>query len=560
MQMTNTTINLESLLDLSARLNESNDAEYILNAALLSLMGKLRIMRACALVPDGDILRVLVAKGRLKNFQFPTPSALVSSHLFEVSESDEYLHSDGFVLCAPVCSRGEVRAVLCLGSNITKTPFDEQERQYLSLVCTIVANALQTAGYVQSLIAEKTAVETRNQLLQTLFEMSNELSSLFTRDQILQTFSFRLMGQLMVSKFALALKDGNGNMELLLNRFPSDFSPEQLEQLHRLRETRYSNDMRVEEDVRGFLAKEGIELMTPLMVKGELRGVLAIGKKLRGDFSEYDVRFIEALGSTVVTALENARLFQEELEKKRLEGELDVARQIQRKLLPDTLPNLPGLDVAATNISSRQVGGDYYDCILLDKSIAHIAIADVSGKGMPASLLMANVQAALRVLAPLGFELPEMVARLNDVVYTNTSADKFVTFFGAHVHVQERVIRYTNAGHNPPYLLRANGEIVELSIGGLILGIMESMIPYQQGEVTLEAGDVVLLYTDGVSEAMNERNEEYGEDKLKQALKHCAGLTAQEILATVIRELRLHVGNAPQSDDITMVVIKCDSV
>ncbi len=551
--MNSTTINLESLLDLSAKLNESNSVEYILNAALLSLMGKLRIMRTAALIPVKDRLQVLVSKGKLQNAEY---NKINCATLFEVTEENPDLLSDGFVTCAPICSRGELRAVLCLGNNITKTPLDDTEKQYVTLVCTIIANALQTAEFVHHLIQEKASVEARNQLLQTMFDMSLELSSTFTKEQILQTFSFRLMGQLMVSKFALALKRPDGSMELLANRFPVTFTDEQLELLQLLRKTIFTNSIELPERIRGVIKEQNIAVLTPLTVKGEVRGVLAIGKKLHGEFTETETKFVESLGSTVVTALENSRLFQEELEKKKLESELDIAKQIQRKLLPDVLPTLPGFDIAGMNISSKQVGGDYYDVIPLPNNVAHVAIADVSGKGMPASLLMANVQAALRVLVPLQLHLPDMIARLNDIVYTNTSADKFVTFFGAHVHATERKIEFTNAGHNPPLLCKTNGDIIELCDGGLILGVMESMIPYKQGCVVMEKGDVLLMFTDGVNEAMDEDNKEFGDGRLKGVLCDHAHLSSNEILNVIVRDIKQHAGKAPQSDDITLLVIK----
>jgi len=554
--MNSATINLESLLDLSAKLNESNSAEYILNAALLSLMGKLRIMRTAALIPKGNTLQVLVSKGKLLHHEY---KMVHCSSLFEVTNDQQEMLDDGINICAPVCSRGELRAVICLGNNITKTPLDEAEKQYVSLVCTIIANALQTAESVQKIIQEKTSVEARNQLLQTMFDMSSELSSTFTKEQILQTFSYRLMGQLMVSKFALALKRPDGTMEMLANRFAIQFNDEQLELLNKLHRTIITKHVTIPEDAKHIIEEHNIEVLTPLTVKGEVRGVLAIGKKLHGDFTETETKFIEALGSTVVTALENSRLFQEELEKKKLESELDFAKQIQRKLLPDVIPKLLGFDIAGVNISSKQVGGDYFDVIPLPNNVAHVAIADVSGKGMPASLLMANVQAALRVLVPLQLCLPDMIARLNDIVYHNTSADKFVTFFCAHINALNKKVEFTNAGHNPPLLCKKNGGIIELCDGGLILGVMESLIPYKQGEVFMEIGDVLLMFTDGVNEAMNEDNREFGDERLHRVLCEHAHLTSDEILNIIVRDIKLHAGIAPQSDDITLLVIKAES-
>ena len=201
-------------------------------------------------------------------------------------------------------------------------------------------------------------------------------------------------------------------------------------------------------------------------------------------------------------------------------------------------------------------GGDYYDFIPLSKHEMLVAIADVSGKGMPASLLMANVQAALRALAPLRLELPDMTERINAIVYQNTGADKFITFFCGIINSKDSTFTYVNAGHNPPMLLRSDGSVSELNEGGIILGILDFTPPYKQGTVTLSDGDVLLLYTDGVSEAMDTQNVEFSEAQTCNVLKESSGESACTIVKHIIEKVQTHAGDAPQSDDITLAVVK----
>lgn len=543
-----TTINLESLLDLSATLNASPDETAIINAAMLSMMGKLRTLRIACYEAGTEHWFLYAFKGKQPEEEFPAGD---TENSFQCIAEEA-----GYSLSVPIRVNDTVRFILFIGKNIVGTFYDETERHYISLVCTITSNALRMLESTRSIIAEKAAVESRNQLLQTLFEMSNELGNVFTREQILQTFSLRLMGQLMVNRFAVAVRNQDNSFELIANRFHADISGTQLEQLHELQKTTFTSSIRNHHN-RAFCDANGIELITPLLVKNEVRGVLAVGRKLVGNYSEYDIRFIEAMSSTLITALENARLFEQEVEKKRMEGELNVARDIQRKLLPETIPQFPTHQIAAANISSRHVGGDYYDAIKIGDDKVILAIADVSGKGMPASLLMANIQAALRVVAPLKLPLPDTVARLNDIVYANTTADKFVTFFGAEIQFSTNEFRYVNAGHNPPYLLRAGTDTIEeLHDGGIILGIMETMIPYRQGMVKLQSGDVVVMYTDGVSEAMNVFDVEYGEERLKRVILDSRTLSVEGIVQALVDDVKSHAGTAPQSDDITILVVR----
>jgi sigma-B regulation protein RsbU (phosphoserine phosphatase) len=186
-----------------------------------------------------------------------------------------------------------------------------------------------------------------------------------------------------------------------------------------------------------------------------------------------------------------------------------------------------------------------------------LAIGDVSGKGTPAALLMANVQAALRALVPLCSSVAETTGQINDLTCANTrGGSRFITFFWGILDAQTRQFRYTNAGHNPPYVLRKSGTIEKLEEGGLILGIFKTTTPYAEASTTLLPGDVLVMYTDGVSEAMNQDNEQFTEERLEDILKKSTNLSAKEIIRQVQKELEIHTQSTPQSDDITLLVLK----
>lgn len=547
-------INLESLLDFSARLNESNDEAFINNALILTVMGKLRLLRCIILTPHHNKWRVFSSKGKV-NFEETDYFALRTVKHTTNADIPPVLEENGFRYCFPLLHNDALIAVLCIGS-IPSGQLSEAEIQYGSLVCSIAANAIHSARANADLIRQKNEVELQNQLLMTIFEVNREFSALLSKTQIIQMFSYRLMGQMMISRFAV-FAIHNSVCDTVVNRFSANFSHDILQELCSTEGTSLNTFTGIKHLTRAVLEGAGVRLVTKMIIHGEVKGILLVGGKLNNTaFTTVNEQFIESLGNIMISAIENARLFQEELNKKRLESELNLATEIQKGLLPRSLPEVHGFSCAATSIPSKQVGGDYYDFIRLNDGRLIIAIADVSGKGMPASLLMANVQAALRVLAPLNMKLEELVARINAIVYHNTSPDKFVTFFGAIFDPEDKSFAYINAGHNPPYVIRADGRVEELHEGGIILGIVEDAPPYNSGICYLEIGDTVVMYTDGVSEAMNNNNEEFGEQQLKDIVMYSRHLDAAAIMESVVLGVHKHADGAPQSDDITLAVVK----
>jgi sigma-B regulation protein RsbU (phosphoserine phosphatase) len=256
-----------------------------------------------------------------------------------------------------------------------------------------------------------------------------------------------------------------------------------------------------------------------------------------------------------IISLENARLFIETLEKQKMEEEMALARNIQSRLLPKTMPDLNNLLIHGVNVPSKQVGGDYFDIIHIDDTFMGITIADVSGKGMGAALLMSNLQASLHSLVNEDYSLDKLVGRINNVIYRNTDPEKYITFFYGQLDKTTLSLDYVNAGHNPPYLLHKDGTLEELITGGIILGMMPDM-PYEIGSCQLYKGDMLMLYTDGVTETMTIDDVEYEEHRLIEFLKK-AGLTKHpEIINNeLITDLEKFAAGAPQNDDITILTL-----
>ena len=553
-------ISLESLLDFSAKLNENLEETFILNSALLSMMGKLKIFRACVFIPDFEenVFKVLICKGSRKNLGTIPMFPLINLRNLNIKdEKERRLCEIGYETCIPIIYQEVLLAIICLGKRADSTKLSIDEQHYAWLISVITANALQNAKYHKNLIEAKNNLEIQNQLLTTLFEMSREFSSFLSKEEILKSLSYRLMGQLTVTRFAVYLLDNDNKYELIINRFDKDFHFCHFDELTDVSNTIFIEQLPQDSKSKEFLCSKSVEIICPMFVQSSIKGYLLLGRKLNKEpFSNENLLFIEALGNIAIVAIENNRLFDEEIEKKRLENELGLALEIQKNLLPKQIPNIPNFDLSGISVPSRHVGGDYYDFIQLPDNQIFITIADVSGKGMPASLLMANVQAALRILAPLMLPLKQLIERLNKIVYQNTSPEKFVTLFCGVLNYEKREFKYLNAGHNPPIHFKSNNRQKLLTEGGLILGFSEDKFPYTEGEALLEQNDIIILYTDGITEASNEIRQEYGEEKLVEAITKTKNYSASQIQSYIFEDVKEFSSHAPQSDDITLVVLK----
>jgi predicted permease len=314
------------------------------------------------------------------------------------------------------------------------------------------------------------------------------------------------------------------------------------------------------------LAAAGVRLAVPLRTRSEILGVLLLGERSqRAGFSAPERQVLRAGADQFALMIENARLTDRVVEQETLRRDIALASEVQRRLLPEAPPRAECVDFAAASVPARRIGGDYYDFVELGNGRIGIALADVSGKGVPAALIMSVVQASLRIISSGGdVAPPRLVALINQFVYQSTPASKYATFFYAQLDDRRRELRYVNAGHNAPYLLRAGRrstagsappEIEELSAGGTVVGMFPEM-EYEEATVELCPGDILLAFTDGVPEAHNPEDEEFGEERLQQLLRQTAHLPANEISARLSDEMKDWVRDAEQYDDLTFIVMK----
>lgn len=314
---------------------------------------------------------------------------------------------------------------------------------------------------------------------------------------------------------------------------------------------------------REQLSELNTQVLLPVASKDTLSGIISLSPKLSEEpYTASDLRLLRSVATQTGLALENSRLSEaivkEAAQKERLNTELEIAREVQERLFPQELPQAEGLDLYGACRPALGVGGDYYDFLELPNGKIGIAIGDISGKGVGASLMMASLQASLRgQVIHYEDDLAGLMAQVNGLVYEASTTNRYATFFYAQYDPAERLLSYVNAGHNPPFLLRNNDSVEMLETGGPVVGMLPPMlVEYEQGTVAMASGDMLVGFTDGISEAMNPAEEEWGETALLERLKQVRGNQASEILELCVACADEFANGAKQHDDMTMIVVK----
>ncbi len=297
------------------------------------------------------------------------------------------------------------------------------------------------------------------------------------------------------------------------------------------------------------------ELAAPLVSDGKTIGVFNLESALDDAYHDGHLDIVRAFAAQAAVAIERALLTRELLERRHLEKELAIAREIQVSFLPKSNPIIAGFDIAGTSRPHDEVGGDYYDFIRVSDSRLGIAIADVSGKGIPAALLMAGFRMSLLAEIRNEFALRAVMRKVNSLVYESTDRHKFVTAFYGLLDFRNRVLTFSNAGHNPPILLRADGAIVNLVDGGVALGVLPEA-HYEERPIAIRPGDVLVMYTDGVSEAPSPTRELFGARRIEECVQRHLGGSAQQILDGIVADTLAWTGEPGPDDDLTLVVLR----
>jgi len=402
-----------------------------------------------------------------------------------------------------------------------------------------------------------------------LGDLSEQVRTILDRNTLLETVTRKLSESLHVDRVAVLLQDGGFFRPAFATGYgctPDLLLPAETPILEQLRDTREpvpvsQSTLPAERQSFGQL---GAQLLLPLTSKKDLMGFISLGpKKSEEPYSASDTSLLRTVATQTGLALENTRLSEaiatETAQRELVQREIEIAREVQERLFPQSMPPVATLEYAGHCRPASGVGGDYYDFLALANGQLGLAIGDISGKGVPAALLMASLQASVRgqaqgITAEGRPDIAGLMTNVNRLIFDASPQNRYATFFYAQFDPATRVLTYTNGGHNAPMLLRG-AEVLRLEVGGPPVGLFRAS-RYQQAELTLRTGDLLILYTDGISEAENPAEDEWGEEALVAATRTCASAPPAEMISAIMRRADAFANGAPQHDDMTLVVAR----
>ncbi|WMJ74511.1 PP2C family protein-serine/threonine phosphatase [Cytophagaceae bacterium ABcell3] len=385
--------------------------------------------------------------------------------------------------------------------------------------------------------------------LNALLDLTKAISNNEPEEKLYKIFYFTILSNLHVKKMALFVNEegwqykvGHGVSKSEMTK--SDFIDDDILKVKSIAEIGKAN---------GILSE--FDLIIPVQHKDKVLAYVFLGNIKKQTDDEYvDISFVQTLSSILIVAIENKRLARKELQQEALKKELSIAREVQAQFIPGELPSTERISVKATYLPHRAIGGDYYDYIEIDPNRFLVCIADVSGKGIPAALLMSNFQASLRTLVRQTSDLVKIFEELNHSIMNNSKGERFITFFAAICDLKENKLNYINAGHNPPVLLLPDGGECVLDKGTTILGAFPTLPFIDQDCIDVPQGSLLVAFTDGITETCDEEGEEeFGFEKLKELALRFRDKNPQELHKSIMSELDVFKGGANYADDISLI-------
>lgn len=462
------------------------------------------------------------------------------------------------LICVPVLRRGKVMGVVTALNKSNDKTFDQHDLDVLSSLADQIAVALDNSQLFSKLRRKTLEAE-------TLLEVEKSLSLTLNLNELLELILDSLSKVVRYDAAAIFLidKEKQEIEHIKARGFDPALEPDlQLKIGEGLAgwaaKTQSSLIVpNVREDPRYVEARVETRsgMVVPILSQNKIMGVFSLENDELDAYHQQDLELLEAFASLAAVSLERARQHEEILEKRKLEEELSIARRIQQSFLPRRKPELPGFDISGINVPSEQVGGDYYDFIPIIENQMGVAIADVSGKGIPAALIMASFRASLIAEIRNNYAIRSIMFKVNNLLFESTAWENYVTAVYGVLDMKNHIFTFSNGGHNAPILRHADGKMEYLTEGGVALGMFENS-RYEERPVGLTPGEITVFYTDGVTEAKNRSEEEFGTRRLKQVIDDSHQLSARRIRENIYDAVRRFTGDVPQADDITLMVIK----
>lgn len=567
---------LLTLLDFNTTLNQSLALQEILDIVLFVALGETRASWAGVLLRKSDgTFKPAARRGSSDPdwMKRSFSSEGVESMEGTVDHDDpdlggglgELIEATKAQLAVPLRKGGNFIGLLLLGqpaftggeSSGSGTSYTEGERAFADALAISASACIDNGRIYEELRDLNRSLSLKVYQLNSLFDVTRELHRAMDAGAVREVIIASAMGQILATRCLLLQPDGAVTARGI------KLTADELQVVRsRMRDLQsLTQDVRVaqfdDDALRDLLEAKEMEIVVPLRSGTTSHGFLVMGRKAnRKALSEEDIDFLRSLCAQGGATLDNLRLTREWVEKQKMEKELAVAREIQRALLPDQEPSLKGWDIAGINIPCLTVGGDYYDYLAGQHNRLGLCIADVSGKGTGPALIMANVQASLRALSGLSdLPLDVMLTRLNEQIFGRTEANKYVTMFYGWLEPEKAELTYVNAGHCYPLMFRRGGQVEQLVIGGPVIGLLPDVL-LEVGQIAFEPGDMLVAYTDGLSETASPEGEEYEEARIIEATKEVIDGCAQEVAAKLVSSARIFAAEAGLADDLTLMVVR----
>ncbi len=538
--------NLEALLESAQLLHASLDLDDLLKHLLRTAMGRLVVGKGLIAVETEGAHRLALLRG------FPK---LKVGDVFDPNDARDA----GVTLILPIGDEAQPVGYLGIGRP-AKGAVEDTEIEFLNALLGIAASGIENARAHTEAQQLNLDLDQKVQELRALLDLVRGLTSAIEPEEIAQLLALTLTGRWAVRKYAVAAWKEGHPIVTRQKGIALDHLDVCKEQLDKVPEALALANFPASA-FKDHLTNQQGEVFFPIRSNDLSSGGFVVLGPRPGTltFSEADYEFGAGLVAQAAVAFDNSWFIKETIQRKKIEQELELAATIQTTLFPAAMPRLHRFDLAARNRPARQCGGDYYDALpiaLTKETDPHlICVADVSGKGLPASLLMSNIQATLRALLGRIPDLTELAAHTNELLYATTPSNKYVTGILMQIDPVSGHCVYVNAGHTDCLLLRANGEAEWLKSTGTPLGLIP-MMPYEEKSFDVHTGDIIALFSDGVTEAQDIREEEYGEPRLADFVRGIAHESAEVLVEKIFAEVDRFAGAAPQYDDITLFVLK----
>jgi sigma-B regulation protein RsbU (phosphoserine phosphatase) len=564
-KLLNSTLHLDELLDVILNLaSQTMEAEASTILVRYDSRSKIELYISSAGGTIREKLQVMKGEG-IVGWVAENGQAVISNQVKQDPRYSPELEKQlGFsiqsLICVPLFRKGNLIGAVSALNKLEGKEFNPQDLEVFSSLADQISVALDNS-YLYRKAKQKTLE------METLLEVEKSLSSSLNLNELLEMILDSLLKVVKYDAAAIFLVDQTRQeIEHIKARgFAPALEPDlKLKIGHglagwaaKMQKSAIVPD--VKQDSRYIEARieTQSEMVVPLLSQNRIIGVFNLENNKLNAYGEEDLELLEAFASLAAISIERARQHEEILGKRKLEEELSIAKRIQQSFLPREDPELFGFDICGINIPSEEVGGDYYDFIPIIDNQMGVAIGDVSGKGIPAALIMAFFRASLIAEIRNNYAIRSIMFKVNNLLFESTEPDIYVTAVYGVLDIKNKIFTFANAGHNPPLLRHANGKMENLTQGGMALGAFENS-KYEERPIKLNPGDIIVLYTDGVTETKNAQDEEFGTQRLKQVINDSSSMKAKEIRESIHDAVKDFTSSSSQEDDLTLVVIKVE--